>query len=409
MGTINFIRFCCFFEWVTKADLLEPRTGGATASLNGKIYYFGGASGSDHAASGIKQNSTYEYDPTTDTWTVKANMPTARAGLTAVVYDNKIYAIGGYYNVGTSVVRTNKVEVYDPSTDSWTTAANLLTARSWASSVALDGKIYVFGGGALVNGTSTSLSSVESYDPISNTWSLKNKMPIAANAAATASVDGKVYMFGGANLLTSSIGGIYEYDPALDSWTLKQNTTVRDSSGIAVYHDKIYLLGGGTFSSGSQLSALNSFDVYDPKTNTFNKVGSLTSPRSQLVSAVINNNLYIIGGTSLGANGTLKNVEMYTFENESTPSPDPTPESGNKDRAIFTVILTTGLVKEFDISMVEVNKFIAWYEGKEAGTGTASYAINKHENNKGPFTSRKDYVIFKNILSFEVDEYSTAE
>ncbi|MCF7757963.1 hypothetical protein KQ941_26325 [Paenibacillus xylanexedens] len=109
-------------EWVTKADLLEPRTGGATASINGKIYYFGGASGSDHAASGIKQNSTYEYDPTTDTWTVKADMPTARAGLTAVVYNNKIYAIGGYYNVGTSVLRTNKVEVYDPSTDSWTTA-----------------------------------------------------------------------------------------------------------------------------------------------------------------------------------------------------------------------------------------------------------------------------------------------
>ncbi|OKP84854.1 galactose oxidase [Paenibacillus sp. P32E] len=67
--------------------------------------------------------------------------------------------------------------------------------------------------------------------------------------------------------------------------------------------------------------------------------------------------------------------------------------------------MNTGLEKEFDLSMAEVNAFIAWYE--QGGTGTASYAINKHDNNKGPFTSRKDYVIFAKILTFSVDEYST--
>ncbi|WDZ63739.1 galactose oxidase [Paenibacillus polymyxa] len=56
--------------------------------------------------------------------------------------------------------------------------------------------------------------------------------------------------------------------------------------------------------------------------------------------------------------------------------------------------------------MDEVNSFIAWYEGKQAGTGTASYAIDKHNNNKGPFSNRKDYVIFNKILTFEVSEYS---
>ncbi|MNI77667.1 hypothetical protein D3C73_1339760 [compost metagenome] len=68
--------------------------------------------------------------------------------------------------------------------------------------------------------------------------------------------------------------------------------------------------------------------------------------------------------------------------------------------------MNTGLEKEFDLSMDEVNAFIAWYENKQSGTGTASYAINKHDNNKGPFTSRKDYIIFDKILTFSVDEYS---
>lgn len=64
------------------------------------------------------------------------------------------------------------------------------------------------------------------------------------------------------------------------------------------------------------------------------------------------------------------------------------------------------LEKEFDLSMKEVNDFIDWYEAKQSGTGTASYAINKHDNNKGPFTSRKDYILFDRVLTFEVSEYN---
>ncbi|MFC7558243.1 hypothetical protein ACFQ5D_05055 [Paenibacillus farraposensis] len=99
-----------------------------------------------------------------------------------------------------------------------------------------------------------------------------------------------------------------------------------------------------------------------------------------------------------------------------TPSPNPTPNPKPEpsepsqptgDRAILVVTMDNGLEKEFDLSMKEVNSFIAWYEGKQSGSGTASYAIDKHSNNKGPFSSRKDYVIFNKILTFEVSEYST--
>ncbi|WP_244444741.1 hypothetical protein [Paenibacillus camerounensis] len=95
-----------------------------------------------------------------------------------------------------------------------------------------------------------------------------------------------------------------------------------------------------------------------------------------------------------------------TVEPTPTPLPSPTPEIPAGNRAILVVTMNTGLEKEFDLSMQEVNAFIAWYENKQAGSGTASYAIDKHDNNKGPFTSRKDYVIFDKILTFSVDEYS---
>ncbi|MEK5098568.1 hypothetical protein [Bacillus sp. FSL W8-0848] len=70
------------------------------------------------------------------------------------------------------------------------------------------------------------------------------------------------------------------------------------------------------------------------------------------------------------------------------------------------VTMTTGLEKEFDLTMEEINKFISWYDQKAAGTGPERYAIDKHENNKGPFDNRKDHIIFSNIFTFEVNEYS---
>lgn len=89
------------------------------------------------------------------------------------------------------------------------------------------------------------------------------------------------------------------------------------------------------------------------------------------------------------------------------PDPEPTPEpEPTGDRAILVIIMTTGLEKEYDLSMAEVNSFINWYDTKDAGTGPSKYAIDKHDNNKGPFSKRTDYVIFNNILTFEVNEYS---
>jgi hypothetical protein len=96
----------------------------------------------------------------------------------------------------------------------------------------------------------------------------------------------------------------------------------------------------------------------------------------------------------------------YSNETDAIPQePVIEPEQPSGDRAILVVTMTTGLEKEYDLSMLEVNDFINWYEAKQEGTGKASYAINKHDNNKGPFKSRKDYILFDRILTFEISEY----
>lgn len=88
-------------------------------------------------------------------------------------------------------------------------------------------------------------------------------------------------------------------------------------------------------------------------------------------------------------------------------NPDPQPEKPSGDRAILVVTMTTGLEKEYDLPMNDVNAFINWYDARDVGSGPARFAINKYSNNKGPFSKRTDYVIFDKILTFEVSEYST--
>lgn len=97
---------------------------------------------------------------------------------------------------------------------------------------------------------------------------------------------------------------------------------------------------------------------------------------------------------------------QYSNEASATPqAPGVEPEQPTGNRAILVVTMTTGLEKEYDLSMQEVNSFISWYEAKRAGSGKASYAIDKHDNNKGPFSSRKDYILYNRVLTFEVNEY----
>ncbi|WP_036698251.1 Kelch repeat-containing protein [Paenibacillus taiwanensis] len=384
-------------NWVKKSDLPEPRAGAAVATTEGKIYVFGGSSDGKAAYGGIKRNNTYVYDTAPDNWLEKKAMPSIRAGATASVFKGKIYVFGGYYDLNGKVERTNKVEVYDPKLDSWSQAADMPTPRSWASSIVIGDKIYVIGGGDNTN----ALSVTESFDPITNTWSKKASMPITSNGIIAAEVGGKIYAFGGWDF-TDSTSVILKYDPVQDVWTQSKHSSVaRNAMSIAVVEGKIYVLGGSTNGSSG---AVDKIEVYDPQSNTLTNFDKLTFPRTQAVSAVVNNNLYIIGGTT--SEKIITTVEMYTFENKEVPKPE-VPEQPQGERAILVVTMNTGLEKEFDLSMQEVNAFITWYENKQAGSGTASYAINKHNNNKGPFSSRKDYVIFDKILTFEVSEYST--
>ncbi|BCN32089.1 SPRY domain-containing protein [Anaeromicropila herbilytica] len=77
--------------------------------------------------------------------------------------------------------------------------------------------------------------------------------------------------------------------------------------------------------------------------------------------------------------------------------------TGNK--AILEITMTNGTIKEYDLTMDEIDKFLTWYDNRSDGAGKSYYRIIKRSNVK-PFNSRYEYLQFDKIYSFEVKDYN---
>jgi N-acetylneuraminic acid mutarotase len=194
--------------WARKTNMSMPRSGFSTSVVDGIIYAIGGRK--LFSVGGTELSTVEAYDPVTDTWTEKSDMPTAIEGLSTSVLDGIIYAIGGYANGS----QLPTVEAYDPKKDTWTPKADMPTARDWLSTSVVDGVIYAFGGYIFTGeNQGFSLRTVEAYNPVTDTWTEKTDMPTARCVLSTSIVNGRVYAIGGWTSAPTAV--VEEYDPGL--------------------------------------------------------------------------------------------------------------------------------------------------------------------------------------------------
>ena len=88
-------------------------------------------------------------------WTYRASMSTARDSHAAATIGNTLYALGGYNN---SVGDLSSVEAYDPATNTWAAKASMNTTRAYLAAASVGNTLYALGG---ENNSYTNLSSVE--------------------------------------------------------------------------------------------------------------------------------------------------------------------------------------------------------------------------------------------------------
>ena len=272
----------------------------ATLLPNGKVLVTGGYGPVDVGGGVTIQAAVASadlYDPTTNTWSSAGNLTTARYYHSATLLSNgKVLVTGGFGNSS----NPQSAELYDPATNSWSVVASMATARYQHTATLLpSGKVLVTGGA-----NPTSLSGVELYDPTANSWSSAAGLSTARYShTATLLTSGKVLVAGGVSG-TNPVNSAAVYDPANNTWAAAGTfaTERSDHTATLLPSGKVMLVAG----SGSA-GATNTAVVYDPGTNGWSSTGSLVTARSRHTTALLpSGRLVVTGGVGTGAGSSVE-------------------------------------------------------------------------------------------------------
>lgn len=330
-------------------------------------------------------------------WTNElASMPTPRRNLSSVAYENKIYAMGGIEGRADS----NKVEIYDIETDTWSTGIDLPVEKYSFESVLYKDKIYTIGG---YNKTDGLLTRVDVFDLKTNTWSTVSEMPTPRSSFVAEVYNNKIYCIAG-ETYEGYTGKMEVYDIETNTWTEGKPLSVPrgDIDGV-IYEDKIYCVGGydGTL-------ARNEVEVYDIKSNTWNTASSLNESRYSLTNVIYRNEIYAIGGYGL-AHNALNTVEVYDVNTDTWKLVDDmvSAKGGATGQSYYGKVYLIG--GHDDITDVSSN--LTFVSAMPSINEIAVDAVEKAEDSRSEgdisvaymFTGKVDEVLLKDSLTRRLD------
>lgn len=180
-------------------EMLAPREKHCAASLNGKIFVFGGS----EEQNGQPLNLIDCYDGIVDTWK-REGFPLLqkRASAACVDFGRTIYIVGG-----TDVDSTGKrncietIERFDPRCGRCDEAGSLATGRDTPAITVVNGAIYIVGGGTFSGSRFKASDGIEIFEPRMGTSEVQDHLLLGRRAPGLALVKSNKQMliYGGWN------------------------------------------------------------------------------------------------------------------------------------------------------------------------------------------------------------------
>ena len=301
----------------------------ATLLLDGRVLMTG-----DHAEQVIGNlgvnvwtASAELYDPATDTFAPTGSMIQARGDGTATrLQDGRVLLAGGVnYSSNAGQVVTSKyaaAELFDPSTGRFSPTGSMDSEREGQTATLLgDGEILIAGGSDL----SGSLSTAELYDPKTGTFRSTGEMTTPRQGAtATLLADGRVLIVGGyvgGYGSTTWLSSAEVYDPGTGQFRPTGSmTTLRmpaSYTATLLQDGRVLVVGGQSDGTATLATA----ELYDPKTGTFSRTGSMATARGAHTAALLDDGRVLIaGGVNTPGVGYVQ-PRLVANEAEAAPLP----------------------------------------------------------------------------------------
>jgi hypothetical protein len=253
----------------------------------------------------LRMVDVHIFDPQTNNWTVKTTTSDKHLegeflSVASAVVGDKIYCWG--YGVYGQAIVNNRA--YSTSTNHWSDITPSPNSRESPSVCVVNGKIYLIGGDTFkgwweMNPLLREMEPtdiVETYDPATGIWETKQPMNKPVEFSRSVALDGKIYVFGG--------GYVQVYDTQKDQWI-----TIADQQGNQIYNgvaattgkyapQKIYVFGHSTIylfdpKTITFVGNIN-YPVFDSSQYPGKIFGNYSTSRE--AATVIDDVFYLIGG-----------------------------------------------------------------------------------------------------------------
>jgi len=264
-------------RWEATSNVIRPHAfHTATLLPDGRVLVAGGVV--NDRLDGQASAAVELYDPSSGSWTATRRMTEARWGHTATLLPNgKVLVAGGYLNGSDSLP---SAEVYDPGSGRWTITGHMTVGRGGHTATLLpDGTVLVIGGGAedtLLEGGPRS-ATAELYDPGSGKWTATGKLTEARKGFTATLLPGGLVLVAGGD---GSFMAAELYDPASRKWTATGSMAVgRFGHTATLLTDGTVLVTGGCACSDPNAGAVASAELYQPSKRRWIATGDMGTAR----------------------------------------------------------------------------------------------------------------------------------
>ncbi len=303
-------------SWAAKRSLAPARIFMAAGAINGIIYVVGGRR-VDPNANEIRVIARVDaYDVATNTWSQVASLPGPREEPNgASVINGKLYVTGGRSNVVSNNLfkATKTLFVYDPGTNRWTRKADMPQAGCAGVQGVIGGLLYVYlppvGGGAYCDGSSQ-VGLFFRYDPSTDTWMRRAAPPSDHKEGAGQVINNRLYLAGGWKLSPCAVDGeptfcdelsaqLDVYNPTSNTWETKARLPdIEGGMAAAGLNGKLFLVGGyGGASEGAWVNV----DAYNPLTNRWMAKAPLPVGSNSGAAATVGSRIFYMAGSRVYA------------------------------------------------------------------------------------------------------------
>ncbi|WP_437937375.1 Kelch repeat-containing protein [Sorangium sp. So ce341] len=239
-------------------------------------------------------------------WESLPPMITPRGEHTAtVLQDGRVLVVGGYpeldafYYTNSEAMSLRQVEIYDPATKTWSPAAPLGRGRAGHAAILLpNGHVLVAGGRQASEQTEgTELSSAETYDPASNTWTAAGNLPLPHPDPSMMLLNGKPVLVGLAWNSRAILDMFHTavYDPETRNWT-----ELPFCDGAS----RVYPVGATLLHDGRVMAVGGGCSVYDPESRLWTwETGAVLSTIEYTYPGAVTlpgGGVLVVGGTTNG-------------------------------------------------------------------------------------------------------------